>query len=277
MLSFGDPDPEILNIVAMVVQQLEHDADIHPSDVMVIGAHARDIIHSGLGHGGPPRRTDDVDLALALSSWDDYRPIPQNYQRLGDSGIRFRIADVPVDIMPFGPELERPPGEVTPPPRKEGWTVAGFQDVHRSAQHVLLGPGRGTVRVPSPAGYTALKMRSWADRTDQHDTKDAQDLAVACSWYTSSSTVQNELYETVPGQELLVGHAWDQDLAAVALLSAHVAKILSALIRTELASDWRVSDLELLAREFASTSGVHWTADRSRRRDVLGALASALP
>lgn len=68
MLSFGDPDPEILYIVTMVVDQLERDANIDPSEVMVIGAHARDIIHSGLGHGGPPRRTDDVDLALALSS-----------------------------------------------------------------------------------------------------------------------------------------------------------------------------------------------------------------
>ena len=52
MLSFGDPDPEILYIVTMVVDQLERDANIDPSDVMVIGAHARDIIHSGLGHGG---------------------------------------------------------------------------------------------------------------------------------------------------------------------------------------------------------------------------------
>lgn len=277
MLSFGDPDPEILTIVATVVEQLEIDANIHPSDIMVIGAHARDIVHSGLGLGGPPRRTDDVDLALALSSWDDYRPIPRIYQRLGDSDIRFRIAGVPVDVMPFGPQLERPPGVVTPPPRKEGWTVAGFQDVHRSAQHVLLGSGRSTVRVPSPAGYTALKMRSWADRTAQHDTKDAQDLAVSCYWYTESSTVQNELYETAPGQELLITHAWDQDLAAVALLSAHVAEILSLPIKTDLASDWRTSDLELLARDFASTSGVHWTADRTRRRAVLDALASALP
>lgn len=277
MLSFGDPDPDILTIVATVVEQLEHDADIHPSAVMVIGAHARDVIHSGLGHGGPPRRTDDVDLALALSSWDDYRPIPQLYERLGDSDIRFRIAGVPVDVMPFGPHLEKPPGVVTPPPRKDGWTVAGFQDVHRSAQHVPLGPRRRTVRVPSPAGYTALKMRSWADRSAQHDTKDAQDLAVSCYWYMTSSTVHDELYETAPGQELLVTHAWDQDLAAVALLSVHVADILSVSIKTELGVDWRASDLELLARDFASTSGVHWTAERTRRRAVLDALASALP
>lgn len=169
MLSFGAPDPATLEIAARVVGELARNAGIRTSDIMVIGAHARDIIHSGLGHGAPPRRTDDVDLALALSSWGDYRPVTERYHRLGNSGIRYRIADVPVDVMPFGPDLERPPGVVTPPPRKEGWTVTGFQDVYRNAQMVDLESGGPSVHVPSPAGYTALKMRSWADRTRRRD------------------------------------------------------------------------------------------------------------
>ena len=49
MLKFGTPDPRELELVATVVRQLERDVRIPPSKIMVIGAHARDIIHSGLG------------------------------------------------------------------------------------------------------------------------------------------------------------------------------------------------------------------------------------
>lgn len=277
MLSFGAPDPKNLDVMATVVEHLEHDVGIHPSDIMVIGACARGIIHSALGHGTALRSTDDVDLALALSSWDDYRPVTTIYPPLGDSGLRYRIAGIAVDVMPFGQALEKPPGVVTPPRRKEGWTVAGFQDVHRSAQHVALEPGGRTVRVPSPAGYAALKMRSWADRTKRHDTKDAQDLALACYWYTESTIVHDELYASDAGQTILLDYDMDQDLAAVALLSRQVTETLSAPVGTELASDWRASDLELLARDFTIASAGRWTADRTRRQEVLEALASALP
>lgn len=81
-----------------------------------------------------------------------------------DPGVLDVVGGIPVDFMPFGAQLEEPPGTLTPPPRKEGWTVAGFQDVHRHAQDVDVGPREVTVRMPSPAGYTALKLRSWAVR-----------------------------------------------------------------------------------------------------------------
>lgn len=217
-----------------------------------------------------------MDLASALSSWDDYRPITENYQRLGHSGIQYRIAAVPVDVMPFGPVLERPPGVITPPPRNEGWTVVGFQDVYRSAQQVPLEPGGSAVRVPSPAGYVALKMRSWAVRTKSHDTKDAQDLAVACSRYINSPIVEEQLYELGSETELLLAYAMDQDLAAVALLPTHVVETLSVSVRNELAADWRASNLDTLSREFTTGPGTGWTSDRARRKALLDALASAL-
>ena len=276
MLTFGTPDPGVLDVVGEVVQRLRHDTDIAPSQVMVVGAHARNIIHSGLGDSAPIRLTDDVDLALALPGWDAYQPITKIYPRLGDSQMRYRVGGIPVDFMPFGPRVEEPPGAVTPPPRKEAWTVAGFQDVHRHAQAVEITPQGDTVRVPSPAGYTALKLRSWADRAPNHDTKDAQDLAVACHWYTESEAVRAELYETGHGQNLLEVHNYAQDLAAVALLSYEVSEVLSAAIATSLAADLKNVGTALLSRDFTTSLERFPSTDRDRREAMITSLLSAL-
>lgn len=114
MLTFGTPDPRVLDVVGTVVERLEQDTGVLPSAVMVVGAHARNIIHSGLKHSTSPRATDDVDLALALSGWDAYLPVTTTFPRSGDSDIRYRVGDIHVDFMPFGPALEDPPGVVTP-------------------------------------------------------------------------------------------------------------------------------------------------------------------
>ncbi|MCC5674763.1 hypothetical protein JNE43_08060 [Kocuria rhizophila] len=193
-----------------------------------------------------------------------------------DPGVLDVVGGIPVDFMPFDAQLEEPPGTLTPPPRKEGWTVAGFQDVHRHAQDVDIDPREVTVRMPSPAGYTALKLRSWAVRAALHDTKDARDLAVACHWYTESEAVRTELYETERGQRLLMEHDFDQDLAAVALLSRDVATIFSTPVRIELAADLRNADAALLAGRFTTAPQLFLTSDVRRRQALIAALLSAV-
>lgn len=276
MLTFGTPDPQILDTVRAVVGRLENDTGIWSSQVMVVGAHARDAIHSGLGRAGFFRATDDVDLALALSGWDAYQPVTKTYTRLGDSDMRYAVDGVPVDFLPFGPHIEEPPGTVTPPPRKEGWTVAGFQDVYNHSQTVRLTPRGNTVQVPSPAGYTALKLRSWADRAANYDTKDARDLALACSWYTSSTWVEDQLYNTAHGQKLLENCSFDQELAAVGFLSHEVAAVFSHSVKTDLASDLRAANRSLLAREFTTSSRFLDEENRSHRESLISALLSAI-
>lgn len=276
MLTFGTPDSQVLDAVRRVIQHLEQDTGIPTANIMVLGAHARDIIHSGLGYTTPCRSTDDVDLALALSGWADYTPITKLYARAGHSDMRYWVHGVPVDFMPFGPRLEDPPGTVTPPPRKEGWTVAGFQDVFRHAQAVELIPHGGVVWVPSPAGYTALKLRSWADRAANGDTKDAQDLALACHWYTESKTVHDELWETDRGQKLLVNHGFNAELAAAGLLSLEVAAIFSSAELEQLAADLRVANGNPFVRDFTTSPQRFDPAEIPHRQALIAALMSAI-
>jgi predicted nucleotidyltransferase len=91
-----------------------------------------------LGHSFATAATSDLDLGLALTSWDGYRTLAGAFPRIGDTGIRFRIADVNVDLLPFG-AIEDPQGVVEPPTRRETLSVWALEEIFsvrcRSCSH----------------------------------------------------------------------------------------------------------------------------------------------
>ncbi len=58
-------------VVAPVLRDL---TNIYPDlpPVMVVGAVCRDALHMSAGHEHPLRRTDDLDIGLAIGSWDHF-------------------------------------------------------------------------------------------------------------------------------------------------------------------------------------------------------------
>lgn len=116
------PDDLLQPIAEVLEAALPHARGLRPEDVMVVGAACRDILHHALGHRFPTSATHDLDLALALSSWGVYRSIAAAFPKVGDTGIRFRIAETMVDLLPFG-DIEDPEGETQPPTRNEPFSV----------------------------------------------------------------------------------------------------------------------------------------------------------
>jgi predicted nucleotidyltransferase len=82
---FLDPVARVVEAVLAIAEGLS------AREVMVVGAGCRDILHSALGHSFASAATWDLDLALALTSWDAYRALAAAFPRIGDTGIRFRI------------------------------------------------------------------------------------------------------------------------------------------------------------------------------------------
>ena len=83
-------------VTRVVEAALEIAEDLTPDRIMVVGAWCRDILHCALGHTFRTAATRDLDLALALSSWDAYHALARSFARAGNTGIRFRIADADV-------------------------------------------------------------------------------------------------------------------------------------------------------------------------------------
>jgi predicted nucleotidyltransferase len=264
-------NPRLLDATTLVIDEFRRlDPIFDALSVMVVGAQCRDILHAGLGHDFPLRATTDLDVALVITDWDVHERLVGTLSPSGETGIRFDVAGVVVDLMPFGP-VEKPRGTVTPALRAEPMDVFGFQEVFAGSIALPL-PDGTRVRLPTPAGYAALKMKAWVDRSANHNDKDAPDLAAGLWWYSEAPAVQDRLYETDNGIALLERFAFDVARASSYLLGSDVHQVLGATRVRELESLWRASDLDLLATRM---TGVR-LGGAARSRDDWGDAINAL-
>jgi predicted nucleotidyltransferase len=189
MRALGSPPETLLNpIIRVVHAALTHADQLRPDDVMVVGAWCRDAWHHALGHTFATAMTHDLDLALALSSWDAYAALTDAFPRVGDTGIRFRVADVIVDLIPFG-DIEHPEGTALPPTRDTGLSVWAFEEIFQAALALDL-PDVGVVRIPTVPGFAAAKLGAWLDRSAWLEVKDAADLGLVLHWCAQPPAAQ---------------------------------------------------------------------------------------
>lgn len=274
MLDLSSTPDEFLEPIARVVEAaLRHAGSLRSDDVMVVGAWCRDIQHHALGHRFVTSATRDLDLALALSSWDAYRAVAEAFPRVGDSGIRFRIADITVDLLPFG-DIEDPQGSAQPPTRGEELSVWAFEEIFAASLALVL-PAVGTVRIPTVAGYAAAKLGAWLDRSEWFEVRDAADLALVLYWYGESGTVDERLYATTAGNEILIAEAADVPLAAAHLLGDDIALIIGPERLGELLTRWP-GNLDLLIHELSVAAQPAWPRDGKRRADLVDALTRGM-
>ena len=101
--------------------------------VMVVGATARDILVSAVTGAPPARATQDIDIAVAVSSWSDVHRLTEGLERSGRASHRYRVDGCPVDIIPFG-GIESPGRTITWPDDHE-MNVLGFQEALGGRRH----------------------------------------------------------------------------------------------------------------------------------------------
>lgn len=176
--------------------------------------------------------------------------------------------------MPFG-GVEDPEEISSPALRSEELVLFGFSDVHHRAYTLRL-PSGVRIRIPSIPGYTALKLRSWLDRSVYGEDKDAKDLAVTAFWYRESETIEERLYRTDQGNALLESTDWDVPLAAARLLGMDAARQLSPRSRDDLGKRWTQADLESFARGFVLPPGGPAGLGSARRFDIVQQLVTGL-
>ncbi|MFD4402900.1 hypothetical protein ACFWPH_09060 [Nocardia sp. NPDC058499] len=189
---------------------------------MVIGAHCRDLLHTAFGRADALRSTSDIDIALAVKGYHEYQRITADLPRTGATGVRYSIANTAVDVVPFG-DIEDPTGTTPLPGRTESLDVFGFQEVFDRSIELLI-PSGYRIRLPTPAGYAALKLKAWCDRSVNGEYKDAADIATACGWYQQDDDISASLFDPESGRvELLIRAEMDVDVASLYLLGQDVA------------------------------------------------------
>lgn len=274
MIDLAAVESRHYDAIAPVIAELTATIGLDPDSILLIGAGCRDILHAAFGHTFTPRATTDLDLGLAVDDWAVSTRIDERFRRLGSNGIRYSIAGIAVDIMPFGP-VENPDGITRPRARGEEIVVFGFRDVYERALRLRL-PGDLVIRLPRPAGYAALKMRSWVDRSPSGEDKDARDLALVNHWYQDSTAIDDRIYDTEDGRRTLIEQDMDAGLAATRLLARDVAAQLSQSNCADLKSRWEVADLDSLARSFTLPAGGPRSPHLARRRTIADLLSPEL-
>jgi len=139
-------------------------------DFYVIGATARDIILSNLYDLLPDRKTDDLDVAIAISDWNQFQSIEENlpkkegFTKSKEQKQRFIYKGIYViDIVPFGNVVEDDGNIYWPPDETIAMSVWGFPEMADSTISIEI-DGEFSIKIASLPGLFILKLVAWKDR-----------------------------------------------------------------------------------------------------------------
>lgn len=247
MIDFSASPTHEFGPLCEVLAEVKAMAESEQVEFMLIGAYARDLIHRSLGFDTLLARSTDVDIAILVPDQGTYRRLVRNLVPEGDSRIRFRIGRTPVDLIPFG-DIERPPGTAVPSSDGHQVDVFAMREVFAAAEQCKL-PNDLMVRIPTPAGYAALKLKAWADIGYLGWTKHARDLNYVCGWYRESEELNGTLYDfgdRGDGDLTLVAD-FDSVRASMFLLGRNIRGTIGEVLATTLGELWTLPSRQRMA------------------------------
>lgn len=189
----------------------------------VIGATARDIILSNLHDLVPERKTADLDVAIAISDWNQFESIEKNlprkegFEKSKEQKQRFIYNGVYViDIVPFGDVAKEDGNIYWPPDETIAMSVWGFPEMADSTINVEI-DGEFSIKIASLPGLFIMKLVAWKDR-HLSGSKDAYDMALLLTNYLDINTerVVEEHYDLYDTDE------FDQVVAGAQLMAREV-------------------------------------------------------
>lgn len=241
-----------LEPLAVVIASLQELAQPLGIELLVVGAVARDVIVRAMTGAPPVRETDDLDIAVSVSSWQEVDRLTGGLQPSDDGVVhRFRVLGVKVDFVPFG-AIESDDRSITWP-NGNTMSVLGFREARPAADLASL-PGDVVIAIPSLAAQSVLKAVAWKDRR-LTNSRDAVDLATLLDLPSSPSQI-SRLYEQHGG--VVLDNDFDPASAGAQTVGMRSAQLLGTHGTTmvlEAISDART--LDLLAGDMRGNVGKH--------------------
>lgn len=146
----------------------------------VIGATARDIIMELHGEKSG-RRTQDIDIAIAVDKWEEFSTIEKELTQLSNFKKDTRrmqrflyIEYFHLDIVPYGGITTAEDKIFWPPDHSFAMTVLGFEEAERDLVKIKIDDTL-EIDIVSLAGIFILKLVAWKDRHHKGN-KDADDM-----------------------------------------------------------------------------------------------------
>lgn len=169
----------------------------------VIGATARDIIMELHGEKSG-RRTQDIDIAIAVDKWEEFSTIEKeitqlpNFDKDTKQQQRFLyLSDFQLDIVPYGGITNADDKIFWPPDQSFAMTVLGFEEAEKDLVKVKIDDTL-EIDIVSLVGIFILKLVAWKDRHHKGN-KDADDMGFILSNYLNihEERAATEYYDEV--------------------------------------------------------------------------------
>ena len=181
-------------------------------DFYIVGATARDILLTNLYGLIPERKTMDIDIAIAISDWEEFeiieRELPQREYFEKDSHQKQRFiykGFYAIDVIPFGKIAQKDGNIYWPPDGVIAMSVSGFPEIAAATISVSI-DNELTIKVSSLSGFFLLKLMAWKDRY-LSSSKDAYDIALILDHYIEINQQRAyeehyDLYEAEPFDQI---------------------------------------------------------------------------
>jgi predicted nucleotidyltransferase len=193
----------------------------------VIGATARDIIMT-IHEEKAKRATRDLDIAIAISNWDEYEKVEEGILKIDGfkkdekQKQRFIYNDVYIlDIVPFGDIMKEDDRIFWPPDETMAMSVLGFAEVKNSTKQVIIDETL-TIEVASLDGIFILKLNAWVDRHIEHN-RDADDMGFILNNYLN---INEERAATEHYNDIYLMADFNTKISGAKLLGMDMAKII---------------------------------------------------
>jgi predicted nucleotidyltransferase len=201
------------------------------TEVYVVGAAARDLAMRLLKMQNAPRRTLDLDVAVLLQDWQQYKQLTtillhhhfikasekQRFIYQGTNGKN----QYEVDIVPFG-AIAIDEQVAWPPEGSPIMSVRCFEDVMNGADIITV-DNRFSFRMASLSGQFIIKLDTWQDR-HLKTKKDAADMVyILQNIYVAYALNSNGL----PPEIDINTEQFDVTVAGAEWIAAELKKILT--------------------------------------------------
>ncbi|MDR1883390.1 MAG: nucleotidyl transferase AbiEii/AbiGii toxin family protein [Prevotella sp.] len=184
----------------------------------VIGATARDIIIRQLIDIASQRRTQDLDIAIAIPDWDKFEAVSKiliaaGLEKSVHQHQRFHMGGYVLDIVPYDGVAKEDDNIYWPPEENIAMSVKGFDEVLQDAITVNI-DGDFDIKIASLHGLFLLKFNAWLDR-NQKTSKDAEDMCFIIENYFDAnierkfpSKKYTKVYDREDFDTYMVGGVW---------------------------------------------------------------------
>jgi len=215
------------------------------AEFYVIGATARDIILSGIYDQIPTRKTNDLDIAIAIPDWSKFQEIADGlcsldgFEKSNKQTQRFLYKTFfQLDIVPFGEIAHADNHIYWPPEESQAMSVAGFTDVAKHTLEITIDDSF-KIYVATLPGIFILKLNAWKSRNIETN-RDADDMAFIITNYLGineerAAIHHYDLYEVEDFSTFIAGASLlGRDMKEILMANPEILNEFIGILRTEI-------------------------------------------